>query len=281
MIGFGSDFKAAQTGFNYSAVSGQWWVWAVLIAVLQISVLLLAQNVTGIASFVAIFGGFPDISSLDADMLAKLSKAFIVGLFPSACIAALFVWWSATWANKTGERGIPLRRLDMGPGGWLVTVGGACLILYAVNILTFTILGIDPKTYVPTSDGVNDVTSASGMVEKIMADLADEPLLFALALPGIILGAPLAEELIFRGPLFAALRTTWIGKTGAVVLTAAGWSLIHGASAPWLFVFLIFTMGLVLGWLLLRFGSLWVTFAVHATWNALSSLAIFGGVAGT
>ena len=154
------------------------------------------------------------------------------------------------------------------------------MFLYAVNFLTFTVLGIDPKTYVPTSEGVNDLTSASGMVEKIMADLADEPLLFALALPGIILGAPMSEELIFRGPLFAALRGTWVGQTGAVVLTAAAWALIHGASAPWLFVFLIFIMGLLLGWLLLRFGSLWVTFAVHAAWNALSSLAIFGGVAG-
>ena len=100
--------------------------------------------------------------------------------------------------------------------------------------------------------------------------------MFALALPGIILGAPLAEELIFRGPLFAALRTTWIGKTGAVVLTAAGWSLIHGASAPWLFVGIIFVMGLVLGLLLLRFGSLWVTIVCHCVWNSLSSLAIFG-----
>jgi uncharacterized protein len=72
-----------------------------------------------------------------------------------------------------------------------------------------------------------------------------------------------------------------VWKDGAVVITAALWAVVHGASAPWLFVFVIFIMGLLLGWLLLRFGSLWVTIVVHAAWNGFSSLAIFGGVSGS
>ncbi len=112
-----------------------------------------------------------------------------------------------------------------------------------------------------------------------MSDLADEPLLFALALPGVALAVPMAEEFIFRGALFSMLRQSWFGKTGAVIISAAAWAVVHGGAAPWLFVFVIFIMGLLLGMLLLRFGSLWVTVVVHAVWNGFTSLAILGGTA--
>ena len=101
------------------------------------------------------------------------------------------------------------------------------------------------------------------MVEKVMADLSDEPLLFALALPGVTLLCRSWKRLCFAGRLFSALRNSWFGKTGAVFITAAAWAVVHGMAAPWLFVFIIFVMGLVLGWLLLRFGSLWVTIVCH------------------
>jgi uncharacterized protein len=278
MFKFGSDFKAARAGITYDAVTGQWWVWVLLFLLLQIGALFFVQGVTAVVAYAAIYGAMPEMSQIGSDLMAKFAKASIVGMFPASCIMALFSWWCAGRANKTGQRGIPLHRPDMGFAGWAITIIGVIIFLYAVYMLTFYVLGIDPKTYAPTADGVNDATSASGLVEKTLADLADEPLLFALALPGIILGAPLSEELIFRGALFAAIRNSWFGQTGAVVITAALWALIHGASAPWLFVFVIFIMGLLLGWLLLRFGSLWVTIVVHAAWNAFSTLAIFGGV---
>ncbi len=281
MFKFGSDFRAARAGITYNAVSGQWWVWVLLFLLLQIGVLFVIQGLAAVVAYVAMYRGVPDMTQMGPDLMAKFSKASIVGMFPASCVMALFSWWCASWANKTGERGIPLRRPDLGFAGWAVTIIGVIVFLYATYILTFYVLGIDPKTYAPTADGVNDVTSASGLVEKTLADLADEPWLFALALPGIVLGAPLSEELIFRGALFSVIRNSWFGQTGAVVITAALWAVIHGASAPWLFVFVIFIMGLLLGWLLLRFGSLWVTIAAHAAWNAFSTLAIFGGVSGS
>ena len=44
---------------------------------------------------------------------------------------------------------------------------------------------------------------------------------------------------------------------------------------PWLAVGIIFVMGLVLGALLIRFGSLWVTMACHGIWNGVYALMIF------
>jgi len=112
-----------------------------------------------------------------------------------------------------------------------------------------------------------------------MFDIANEPLLFLLVFPSIAIGAPLAEELIFRGQLFSALSRTRLGVSGATLLTAAAWALLH-ASEPWLSVGLIFIMGLAFGWMMYRFGSLWVVIACHSAWNGIYALIVFSGQGG-
>jgi uncharacterized protein len=276
----GPDFVAALAGKLYDARSGQGWLWALVFTLLMIGVHLVLQLLGAVLAHVWLFQSAPDFTGTNTAAAATLAKAALVSMLPVSIIMAAIVWWMAGLANSTGDRGIPLHRVRLGVLGWPVTVGGAMFVIWLCFLLTFWVLGIDPESYMPTKDGINDLKSSSGLVEKTMADLADEPFLFALALPGIIIGAPLAEELMFRGALFAAIRRSWAGQTGAVVLSAAAWAFIHGASAPWLFVFVIFLMGLLLGLLLLRFGSLWVTIAVHAAWNAFSTLAIVGGVSG-
>jgi uncharacterized protein len=270
-LGFGADFQAARRGPLYQAHTGQpLWV-AALFVIASFIVLSILQTLAGLA--ILAFMGNADIAA----MQTQLAKATIVGLLPSSLIGAWFTWKFAGLANATGKKGVPLHVPDLGVAGWLVTVVGLLVFMWAAFALTFTVLGIDPETYAPTKDGLNDPNSLSGMVEKIMADLSDEPVLFALALPGVTIAVPIVEELIFRGALFSALRQSWFGKTGAVVISALAWSVVHGLAAPWLFVFIIFLMGLALGWLLLRFGSLTVTIVCHAAWNMFSSLAIFGG----
>jgi uncharacterized protein len=281
MFRLGADFHAGRRGDTYDARTGQWWLWAVLFFVLQFVVLSLAQVLTSYIAYAAMFGGMPDFGHLEAEFQVRMAKAFLVGMFPAAVLGALFSWWCGGWANSSRDRGIPLRWPDMGGGGWALTIIAVIGFLYLAYIVTFTVLGIDPKTYAPTAKGLNDLSSSAGLIEKTIADLVDEPWLFAIALPGIVFGAPLSEELIFRGALFSALRQSWVGKTGAVILTAAVWALVHGSSAPWLFVSMIFLMGLVLGILLLRFGSLWVTIMVHAVWNGLTTLGIFGTIGGS
>jgi uncharacterized protein len=277
----GSDFRAALSGSLYDARNGQGWPWAIFFAVLQVGIYMLLQAFASVLVHVMLFGGLPDMSAGPLVATASLAKAALVGMLPVSVLMALVSWWFAGLANKTGERGLPLRLPNLGSLGWPIVVGASLVAIYLLFFLAFWVLGIDPETYMPTKDGISDLQSSSGLVEKTMADLADEPLLFALALPGIFIGAPLVEEFMFRGALFTAIRQTWFGKTGAVVISAAAWALIHASSAPWLFVAVIFLMGLLLGGLLLRFGSLWVTIAVHAAWNLTTSFTIFGSVGGT
>jgi uncharacterized protein len=273
---FGADFWAARQGDLYTARSGQPLWLAALLVVVMFAILTILQSIVGLAIMPMLNDAHVSFTDVVA-MQSLMAKATIVGLLLSSLLAAFFAWKLASVKNGLADKGIPLHLPNLGVAGWIVIVGGLMVFLWAVFALTFVVLGIDPATYAPTKDGLNDVNSAAGMVEKVMADLADEPFLFALALPGVAIAVPIVEEVIFRGALFSALRNSWFGKTGAVVLTAAVWALVHAFAAPWLFVFIIFIMGLALGWLLLRFGSLTVTIVCHACWNLFSSFAIFGG----
>jgi membrane protease YdiL (CAAX protease family) len=270
--GFGPDFYAAKQGDLYVERTGQpLWVAAVFVAVLYL-ILSVLQSLVGLM-FIPMMGGPPVDLTDPVSLQAALTKGAIVGIMISSLLATYFCWRFSSIKNQTGVRGLPLHVPALGVAGWLVVIVGLMVLMWAVFTMTFVVLGIDPSTYAATKDG----KTSAGVVEKVLADLSDEPLLFALAFPGVTIAVPIVEEFVFRGALFSALRHSWFGKVGAVVLTSAAWALIHALGAPWLFVFVIFIMGLALGWLLLRFGSLTVTIVAHACWNMFSSLAIFSG----
>lgn len=81
-------------------------------------------------------------------------------------------------------------------------------------------------------------------------------------------GAPLAEELLFRGMIFGALRRSPLGFAGAMVITALSWAILHanysvyGLSA-------ITLIGLYLAWLRERTGSLLTPIVCHGAYNSL------------
>jgi membrane protease YdiL (CAAX protease family) len=103
--------------------------------------------------------------------------------------------------------------------------------------------------------------------------LSGDPLYLPIA-GGLIIGAPVAEELTFRGQIFAALSQTRLGMRGAAAITSAVWAVIH-ITQPFHIILLLFLMGLALCWLLVRFGSLWVTITCHAVWNGLSAVTLY------
>jgi uncharacterized protein len=275
-IGFGSDFKAALRGWRY-APSGAPALWkAITICVLGFIAMSLLQTVVGMGALLVFFD--TSGSNVTEGMLqSNFVKAILVGLPLSGVLTILVTWWMIRFATPGTPRGLPLHVPDLGIAGWAAVIVGFCLLVLAIYFGLFAIAGIDPSTYAPTADGLNDPNSAAGMAEKALADLADEPLLFALAVPGVAIAVPIAEEMLFRGPLFAALTKSRVGPWGAVLLTAAAWAMVH-VTAPWMFIAVIFAMGLVLGALLLRFGSVLITIVCHCIWNAYTSLAILGSL---
>lgn len=94
--------------------------------------------------------------------------------------------------------------------------------------------------------------------------------------PGLVvvgIGAPLAEELLFRGFLFAALAKSRLSIAGAALISTALWTGLHAGYSP-AGLIEIFVVGLYFSWLLWRTGSLRVTLVCHAVYNALIMLGL-------
>jgi CAAX protease family protein len=81
--------------------------------------------------------------------------------------------------------------------------------------------------------------------------------------------APIAEELLFRGYVFTALRR-WRGPWVAALLTGIVFGLIHVASAPVVFLVPLAILGFLLCLLRWRTGSLLPCIGVHAFNNAIA-----------
>jgi membrane protease YdiL (CAAX protease family) len=81
--------------------------------------------------------------------------------------------------------------------------------------------------------------------------------------------APIAEEFLFRGYIFTALRT-WRGPWPAAVLTGLVFGAIHVASAPVVFLAPLALLGFLLCVVRWKTASLLPCFAIHALNNAIA-----------
>jgi membrane protease YdiL (CAAX protease family) len=92
-----------------------------------------------------------------------------------------------------------------------------------------------------------------------------------LVLLGFCIGAPIAEEFIFRGFLFRGWSTTFLGPFGAIVLSAVLFGAIH-PQYGWFYIAGIVMVGLLFGYLRHLSGSTWLTVIMHAFYNLIAAL---------
>jgi membrane protease YdiL (CAAX protease family) len=96
---------------------------------------------------------------------------------------------------------------------------------------------------------------------------------WVLALAVVGVGAPLAEELLFRGFLLSALARSRLGFWGAALVCSGLWTALHvGYSLAG--VIEVFLIGIYFSWLLWRTGSLRVALFCHALYNSLIVLVL-------
>lgn len=122
--------------------------------------------------------------------------------------------------------------------------------------------------------GLATIVTVVGRVSSIVAQTADTSTLILVGM-GVIVGAPLLEELVFRGILFACLlhwmpylqpRPEWPAHIGAIFLTALLFSLSHlGVSIGFLVV--LFLGGLLYGWVRWKTGTIGPSLIGHIAWN--------------
>jgi len=92
-----------------------------------------------------------------------------------------------------------------------------------------------------------------------------------LLVAALVVAAPMAEETLFRGFLFAGIAASRAGAVGAVLISSAVWAAIH-LQYDLYGVGLIFVEGLFLGIVRWKTGSVTLTILLHAVANAIATI---------
>ena len=143
-----------------------------------------------------------------------------------------------------------LRRTRLWPAaGWVIATYLAFLVFSAVFV---TVFGIEAEDQVTERLGLED------------SDIA-----LAFSALVICVMAPVAEEFLFRGFMFPALRR-WRGTWPAAVIVGSLFGLIHVAGSPLEFIPLLMFFGIALCLLYVRTKSLYPCIALHALNNSVA-----------
>ncbi|MCA8976527.1 MAG: CPBP family intramembrane metalloprotease [Planctomycetes bacterium] len=146
-------------------------------------------------------------------------------------------------------------------GRWLPLPCGRVLGAYgpfAVVWLLFTI------GYLQVMHAVDATVLPQPALARLAAEGMAMPGATALVFAIVVLG-PVAEEILFRGYLFAALEQRLSGVATQLV-TAALFGLVHGPD----YALPIGVLALLFGWLRARYGSLLPSILAHAVHNGLT-----------
>ncbi len=157
---------------------------------------------------------------------------------------------------------VRLKNLGVGVLSWLVAYPTTLFVNAIVGALVFALFG---------KQGIEQ-----GAVKELRL-LLSSPLLFTLAALFVALVIPFIEELLFRGVLLRYLERR-LGHVLAIVLSSAIFSLMHFAANQGVGNFQLltslFVLGCYLGIVYVREASLLASYALHATFNAVTILLL-------
>jgi membrane protease YdiL (CAAX protease family) len=230
----------------------RWGFWGTTAwAILLMLAFILGQTAVAIGLMIW-QGGGTDLSGAEkllmrGDMLALAAFGTLPGCF-------LVIWGAVRLARRSLTEYLAL----VPPSRRDVLIGLAATASFAVVVDIVTHLS-----------GRNIVPPA--VAEMYVASRDSGTLIYLML--GIVIAAPLTEELIFRGFLFRGWSQTRFGAVGATLLTAPLWASLH-MQYDWFFMGHIVVIGVMLGWLRWRSGSLLLTMGLHALLNAWAMLEV-------
>lgn len=219
-------------------------------------------------------GGFPAIY----DLLVWFALFVVAQLCAAAVVMALGL--------GPHEGGEPLSPDQM--GRMLALSGGISYVLALIFMLVYRRLrGGKGRLVRLSARGFDPLFLLWGVVFMLAVGVVLEPLLALLpAVPSQMYGtgfwtilsvvvlAPLFEELICRGVVLESLRGRF-GVVGAWALSSLFFGAIH--LQPQLSVNALF-MGMILGYVVIRTGSLWSAILLHAINNSMAYVALAVGL---
>jgi len=111
------------------------------------------------------------------------------------------------------------------------------------------------------------------IVSEFMIDAYTTAHYRPLLLFAVIIAAPVAEEIFFRGFLFKGFENSKIGPIGAVIMTSLVWAAIHTQYDAYAVVG-TFAGGLLLGWARLKVKSIYIPITMHVLWNLIATVEV-------
>lgn len=149
------------------------------------------------------------------------------------------------------------------PAGFLINmVLGIVLLMIFFAALSFVM-----ETFF-----ARDAQQTEAQMKQIFALIKDSSLLWG-GVGVIVVGAPILEETVFRGFLLNSLSKTRLGFWGGAALSSLLWAAIHGYAAS--MAVGLFVFGLLLSFMVLRTGSIWISIIMHALWNGAVTIGMF------
>jgi len=109
------------------------------------------------------------------------------------------------------------------------------------------------------------------LVPDVMVEMYKSTTFRPLFWLAIVVAAPLAEEPLFRGFMFRGMAESRLGVGGTIVLTSFLWSMLH-LQYDWYGIVSVFVIGLLLGWVRHRTGSLYAPMALHGFSNLVATV---------
>lgn len=212
-----------------------------------------AMSVAQLGAIVVAIGLYADKSDMASIEAFAQHGALIAGSVLIGLPAALLVLWLAVrLAGRSFVSYLALRWPRPGEIAFGLVASAALLV---------------------TLDGIAYLAGYPLSPEFALASMrtARESGLIWLVLLGFCVGAPIAEEFIFRGFLFRGWSTTFLGPTGAILLSSVLFAAVH-LQYEWFYIAGIVLIGLLFGYLRYRSGSTWLTVMTHAFYNLMAGL---------
>lgn len=212
----------------------EWKWWSALLAG---TLVLLISLIIGVWMVFSSTAG--PVSDLGFNMMILTTQVLII-----AALVFLARWTGSDWLAKLYLIPVNLR------GAWVIAfiaiaLGVWCTDTILENLFPEAMKGDGQSTY-------EDLRSADTRLAAIAT---------------LVVGAPVWEEMLFRGFMLPPLAKTRLGFSGATIVTTLLWTAIHWYSWPGSLAIMI--SGFALSYLLWRTGSILPSIALHGSLNAI------------
>lgn len=167
------------------------------------------------------------------------------------------------WNDPKRPKQTPVEfNLGLGAAAWFLSFPLVTVVSEFIDYLLKTQLGL---------------TSYEQTAVKFVKAAMGSPLSIVFALLSVLVLAPFIEEFLFRGVLMTYIKKK-IGAGGAILSSALFFALFHYSPSQGLgnisLVISLFILGVYLGFLYHKQGSLWAPIGLHMAFNLISAIRI-------